>query len=311
MSKNWCLCILIVLLTSCNSAPAQTPSPAPENFPSATAMVVEDVLPTVTQAASPIPEAATVIPATEGKFQPSAILARMYPGSFLLLGGTENGEWLSAEMVAPSLLDGEIYNTYDMNGPVGSTKGKAPQQNFLCETYYVETDSYPMGGQEIGVTGNWDVIPRLAQEIPADQEAYVEIVKNWLIGQNIPEPVVAINHVLRVDIEGDGTEEVLISASHFVEPTGHSVVPGDYSLVLMRKVVGNSVETIPLLADYYYEQVEIQFPLTYTSIFLADLNGDNHLEVLVGVERWEGNGVIVFSVDETNVQTEFNIFCGL
>ncbi len=119
----------------------------------------------------------------------------------------------------------------------------------------------------------------------------------------------AINQILRVDIEGDGTEEVLISASHFVETTGHSVAPGDYSVILMRKVVGNSVETIPLLADYYYEQVENQFPLTYAAIFLADLNGDNHLEVLIGVERWEGNGVIVFTVEGKNVQMDFNTFC--
>ena len=113
-----------------------------------------------------------------------------------------------------------------------------------------------------------------------------------------------------MDIEGDGTDEVLISASHFVESTGHDVEFGDYSLVLMRKVVGDSVETIPLVADYYYE-VAMQFPLTYTLTFLADLNNDGVLEVLVGVQRWEGSGIIVFEIDGTTAYPVFDVLCGL
>jgi len=123
--------------------------------------------------------------------------------------------------------------------------------------------------------------------------------------------VVEISQILRVDIEGDGTEEVLISASHFVEPTGHDVEFGDYSLVLMRKVIGNSVETVPLVADYYYQEAANQFPLTYTTTFPADLNNDGVMEVIVGVERWEGSGVIVFEIDGTKVHPVFEVLCGL
>ena len=73
-----------------------------------------------------------------------------------------------------------------------------------------------------------------------------------------------ISQILRVDIEGDGTDEALVSASHFADPTGHGVADGDYSLVIMRKVMGDTVETIPILADYYHQDLEIYFPLTWT-----------------------------------------------
>jgi hypothetical protein len=162
----------------------------------------------------------------------------------------------------------------------------------------------------VGVTGNWDVTPRLVEEHPTDTPVYVGAIKNWLIDKGFPEPVVEISQILRMDIEGDGTDEVLISASHFVEPTGHDVEFGDYSLVLMRKVVGDSVETIPIVADYYYE-VATQFPLTYAMTFPADLNNDGILEILVGVERREGSGIIAFEVVGTTVSPVFEALCGL
>jgi len=235
----------------------------------------------------------------------------MYPGPFYLLGGTENGQWLFPQTVIPHLPDGEAYQIFGLDGLTGTAKGKQPVFEQHCKAYQVETDSYPMGGRAVGVTGNWDVTPRFAQEIPDDHATYVEALKNWLVGQNILEPVVEISKILRIDLEGDGTEEVLISASHFVEPTGHSVEFGDYSLVVMRKVAGNSVVTIPIVADYYYQNVEIQFPLTYSALFVADLNNDGILEILVGVERWEGSGVIVYEVDGTNVRMVFEVICEL
>ena len=79
----------------------------------------------------------------------------------------------------------------------------------------------------------------------------------------------------------------------------------------MRKVVGNSVVTVPIVVDYYYQEVEVQFPRTYAPIFPADLNNDGVLEILVGIERWEGSGVIVFEVDRTNVGKVFEVICGL
>lgn len=319
MKKGCLFFFLVVLLTSCSGALSPVSTPTPEIISSATAMAVEVASPTALPAQTDIPAIASPTlspanppPTAQVNDQPfSAILARMVPGSFVLLGGTENGGWLSPETMVPYLSDGEMYQVYGVDGPTGSTRGKVPNYNQICREYRVETDSYPFGGRAVGVTGTWNVMPRLAQEIPTDNPTYVDELKNWLAGKGFPEPVVEISQILRVDIEGDGAEEVLISASHFVEPTGHSVAFGDYSLVLMRKVVMNSVVTIPVIADYYYQDVEIQFPLTYSGLFVADLNNDGILEVLVGLERWEGSGVIVLEVDETNVRPVFEALCGL
>jgi len=233
----------------------------------------------------------------------------MAPGPFFLLGGTENSAWLSPETVALNLSN-ETYRIFGLNGPTGSADGEEPVLDQICQLYQVDTDLVPQDELSVGVTGNWDVTPRLVEEFPTDTATYVDELTNWLREKGFPKPVVDISQILRVDIEGDGSDEVLISASHFVEPTRHDVEFGDYSLVLMRKVVGDSVETIPIVADYYRE-VATQFPLTYAYTFPADLNGDGVLEVLVGVERWEGSGVIAFEIDGTTASPVFEALCGL
>ena len=53
----------------------------------------------------------------------SAIIARMAPGPFFLLGGTENGEWLSPETALPHVAD-ETYQIYGLEGAAGSANGE-------------------------------------------------------------------------------------------------------------------------------------------------------------------------------------------
>ena len=308
MKKKWLFGVITVLLLSCSglTLPEITTTLEPAfPTPSMTTTIVSP--PTLSAAAelTPTPQ----VGADERPF--GVVIARMIPGPFYLLGGAKDGEWLSPEVILPDLFDEETYQTFRMEGPSGSAKGKQPVFEPLCKAYQVETDSYPLSGPAVGVTGSWDVTPRLVQEIPADTPTYVDELTNWLVGKGFPEPVVEISQILRVDLEGDGTEEVLISASHFVEPTGHSVSFGDYSLIIMRKVVGDTVETIPILADYYYQDNEIQFPLTYALTFPADLDDDGVLEVLVGVERWEGSGMIIFEIEGTTARPIFEALCGL
>jgi len=115
-----------------------------------------------------------------------------------------------------------------------------------------------------------------------------------------------------VNIEGDGSNEVLLSAAYFKDISSHMTRTGDYSVVLVRKVIGNQVLTIPLVKDYSVSSVpggELSYPSTYTLLDALDLNQDGTLGLIVEVSRWEGLGAIVYRVGGQNVQEVVRTIC--
>jgi hypothetical protein len=77
------------------------------------------------------------------------------------------------------------------------------------------------------------------------QAVYLDAVRDFLKTKGIEQPKVKIESTLRVDLEGDGEEEVLISATNYFQKDDR--VPmrspaGSYSMVLLRRVVAGKVE---------------------------------------------------------------------
>ena len=312
------LILLILAVAGCSTPVSPTPLPTEAGVP-----VV--LSPTLTPK-SIITSTATLFPATSTptqthtpipaepqpiSFKPSAIIAKIEGGtkSFLLLGGNQNGNWVSAADVAGVIaIDSEfkIYTAYEFQDwiPVQELRHEP-----FCNQYYISLDPTSTDQSAVGVAGDWPVLPRTPQEIPLDTEIYLQAVAAWQVEQAPSQPIAAINKIWKVDIEGNGTDEVFISATRFAEPTGHNVEPRDYSVVLMRTVIGPEVVTVKLVGDYYSEAVENRFPLTYKLEFIGDLNADGQMEVVVGVSRWEGMGVMVFEVDGDEVQLVLSVMC--
>jgi hypothetical protein len=181
----------------------------------------------------------------------------------------------------------------------------------LCNTDFVSFGDVDGHTPLLGVSGDWPVLPRTPESFPTDTPVYLETVAGWLTDQAPSQPIVVINKIWRVDLEGDGVDEVIIDASRFAEASGHNVEPRDYSVILMRKVSGNDVVRLEIVGDYYGEAAENAFPLSYSLEFVGDLNGDGVMEIVVGISRWEGMGVMVFEVNGTNVVLALSVMCSL
>jgi hypothetical protein len=241
---------------------------------------------------------------------PAAIIARVEGmSSFILVGGSLNGAWVGSEEMLAALSVDQTYQLYSADQFLGVGKGDFLDYEPICKETFVDLAFADAGQHVLGLSGDWPALPRIPQELAVDFEVYLEAVAGWLVDQAPSQPVVMIEKIWRVDMEGDGADEVFINATRFSEPSGHSVEPRDYSVVLMRTVIGNEVVTVELVGDYYPESVELQFPLTYSLEFIGDLNGDGRLEVVVGVTRWEGVGVLVFEIDHENVEQVLSVMC--
>jgi hypothetical protein len=165
----------------------------------------------------------------------------------------------------------------------------------------------------VGVVSGWITEKRATIDLATDDPTYVQAVAEWFQSQGNSPTEIHITRILQADIEGDGVNEILLSASYFKEKSfTFYTETGDYSVVLMRKVIGNNVLTIPLVKDYYVSSIpelEMSYPNTYTLAEAVDLNGDGTLEVIVDVRRWEGWGAIVYRVDGQNVREVLRAVC--
>jgi hypothetical protein len=142
-----------------------------------------------------------------------------------------------------------------------------------------------------------------------DSDIYRQALDELLQANGIPSSDVQITRLLRIDFEGDGTDEVVMSAAHFIEVTGHQVVAGDYSVVAVRAITPNGVELLPLVADYYLADNEMAFPNRYELIGILDINGDGLMEVIVQIRGWEKLGTLGYVVTAGTVQNLFDVRC--
>ena len=236
----------------------------------------------------------------------------------ILLGGSRDGEWLTAAEVAPALKGGERYSLYGLNGEVGEANGGAPKTHGQpCpDTVYVEM-SPPERENEgelpvymVAVTGGWDAVPRKPKRFLTNQPAYHEAAAVFLREHGIAEPDVRLTQAIRVDLDGDGTDEVLVAGTRRRTADPGGVEPGDYSYVFLRKLDGGKVSTVALLTDIHPDPRPENISYRFDVMAVMDLNGDGVMEIVIQSEYYEGSAATVFTVEGPTVTQVLIDGCG-
>ncbi|HEY0322473.1 MAG TPA: hypothetical protein VGC66_16075 [Pyrinomonadaceae bacterium] len=241
-------------------------------------------------------------------------------GGGCVMGGMRDGKWLKAEEMAPLMQGGERYSVYDLTRRVGARTGEKPaSEGQPCsDTMYVKNMSPKEGDKGlIAVGGDWNALPRVPKVESTRSPAYRAAVAELLRRNGIRRPQVKIVKVLRVDLDGDGTEEVLINATRAKRWASGSIAndsdPGDYSVVLLRKVVKGKVKTIVLDGEYHPKSRNAETegpPNEYAITAVLDLNGDGRMEVIVEGGYYEGDWKTVYAFNGSKVENIFGCGCG-
>lgn len=231
-----------------------------------------------------------------------------------LIGASTEGRWLEAKDAAKTLRPGLRLRVFGLQKEMApADAGKTASPGEPCpETQVVELSPEPQRGAAVGIAAPWNPMPR-SPRLEKVQTHYVQAVREFLESRGLRKPEVKITQTIRVDLEGDGEEEVLISATNYSATTGRipsSAPAGSYSVVLLRRIANGKVVTQMLEGEFYREAKEFNAPSAYRVAAVLDLNGDGVLEVVIDGAYYEGAWMAIYQCTPRQIKKVLSAGCG-
>lgn len=226
----------------------------------------------------------------------------------LILGGSENGKWVSGEDILSKIKTGDSFSLYNNDGFLENVKvtktyidsqHEAPSIEFDKYGYFFDSPELP-----IAVSASFKIIPRK----PFNMKKYVLLYNNlakWILSSNgveVASPV--ISQIYKVDLEGDGNAETIMTISNQnFENCPPNAKINDYSAVIMRKKIKGKAENILIEGDFYNKSntkpaSDSLGTVLYQHRIIGffDLNGDGKLEIVTANRYSEGFGFSVYEI---------------
>lgn len=238
-------------------------------------------------------------------------------------GAISDGKWIKADETANSIKDETTYRVYGLTQALGEAKGGKPKaEGAPCDETFVVSLSPELEEGVIAIAAPWNALPRKPKMTDPTQKAYVDAVRDFLETKEIKQPKVKIDNILRVDLDGDGEEEVLISATNYFDKSGR--VPmrspaGSYSMVLVRRVIAGKVETQLVEGEFHPKaypgkgsdpDASFDAPNAYKVVGTFDLDGDGKLEIVIHSHYYEGGATTIYRCDPKKTEALLSVACG-
>jgi hypothetical protein len=204
---------------------------------------------------------------------------------------------------------------FDLNGERGVVQLRGWKEEAPCDwNRYMDSDRRFDQAQPLyAIDAPWKLIPRLHQPMNNNDPVYLKIVQAELDLLNIKQKPL-ITQLLRVDLDGDRKNEVIIVAQTS-KPS--QIVVGDYSLVFIRKVVNEKVQAFVLdqylISQSYNEQTgegAMQGEKREISA-IADIDGDGQMEIFVSGYSHEASWTDVYGWKEAKFTSLMSWGCGV
>jgi len=248
---------------------------------------------------------ALIVPAQQEKIVPLA-------SDYYLVGGSQNGKWLTAEKIAPTIgkrtemvfvnLKGIAKGDAILNN-TGEDYGACPENKMMRLEPRIES------GFAVGANAGWNLVPRVPKSIPVTNKTYRKIAADFLRTKGIIKTRINLSRIVQVDLEGDGQTETLITGNFYKKGNMEAQTVGDYSFALLRKTVDGKTRNILIEGEFFTKRDYYDPPNTREILAVADLNGDGRMEIVLDTHYYEGNWKQVFEIDGAKLSKVLEASC--
>lgn len=235
-----------------------------------------------------------------------------FASGYYLLGGSQNGKWLAAETVAPTLEKKTKMVIVNLNGIVkgGATLINTGEEYGACpENKLMGLEPRIESGFAVGANADWNLVPRVPKLIRVTDKTYRKIAADFLRTKGITKTKINLSQIVQVDLEGDGQTETLITGNFYKKGNMEAQTVGDYSFALLRKTVDGKTRNILIEGEFFTKPDYYDPPNTREILAVADLNGDGRMEIVLDTHYYEGNWKQVFEIEGTKLLKVLEASC--
>lgn len=231
-----------------------------------------------------------------------------------LIGAVENGKWIESDNAKKSVKPGTKLQVYGATGAVGTvavvkldTGGEACPDQAIVKL----NPKKPKGA--VAFAAKWNPLPRKPQLLGVKDKKYVDLVRQFLHERGLKDPVVQITQAVKIDIDGDGEDEVVLSATHYKDgdKIPNESTRNTYSFVMLARFPQGKPETELVAGEFYPEAKGDNPPNKFEIAALVDLNGDNKIDIVVRSAYYEGDEISVYEKKSSGFNKALSVGCGL
>lgn len=292
--------------TTMTSPPTSTPD---STAPATTTTATTAPLPTTTAAPEPTDDTVLVYAGGSGG------------GTWQRLGAWDGTTWVDLDDDAtfdPGVIDRVSVASVDLPGAVAGVD--ATMSDYACVDAPLHVGIVPdvdlpesplgWGYNGVAVRADWPLQPRPVSAVGLGADVYQTVGEELLAGRPGIDPADGdVVQVLRVDLDGDGTEEVLVSFRYLSAPDFGAL--GDFSIVYVRHVRAGGVEDEIVYEYLVPESPDFPAPGRGSVVAVADLNGDGRMEVAISGSYWETQVIEVFELRDGSLSRILTGGCGV
>ncbi|MCP5426169.1 MAG: hypothetical protein H6970_14040 [Gammaproteobacteria bacterium] len=228
-----------------------------------------------------------------------------------LYGAAAGGNWVAAADAQELVTQTLTFRAYSKDGHyLRNTTLEPDKGHETCSTPTFDSVQTLPNDAVTLVGASWNAAPRRPDALDPSSPVYRDALSQWLQEQQINDAQPDVKELWRVDLEGDRRDEVLIVASRH-RGSATSTEAGDYSVLLLRKLVDESVLTVPIKSQLFPQACTAECALEKQEVIgILDLNGDGRMEIIVRSSGYESTTQAIYTIDGTDIKKRLEWFCG-